>query len=161
MRCFTILGPSQTGKTTLLEKLTQFDETPARRDDDGDLGIVRFSALGEPWCAIDFPGGPEYAGMAGSALLASDIAVLCVAPDPNEAVLAAPYIRAIEASGTPCLLFINRMDTPKARVRDIVAALQAYSSHAIVLRQVPIREDGQVVGAVDLISVGAWRYREG
>ncbi|WP_291735315.1 elongation factor G, partial [Leisingera sp. F5] len=47
------------------------------------------------------------------------------------------------------------------RVAEIVAELQAYCSHNIILRQVPIREDGQVVGAVDLISERAWQYQEG
>jgi len=53
------------------------------------------------------------------------------------------------------------MDSPGARVRDIIASLQTYCRHGIVLRQVPIREDGEVVGAVDLISERAWQYREG
>lgn len=117
--------------------------------------------MDEDWCAVDMSGGPEFARMAGAPLLASDAAVLCVSPDPAEAALAAPWLRAIEEAGTPCMIFINRMDTPKGRVRDIVAALQAYTNHAIVLRQIPIREDGQVVGAIDLISERAWRYREG
>ena len=117
--------------------------------------------MGEDWCALDVAGGPEFARMGGAALVAADAAVLCVAPDPDEAVLAAPWLRAIEAANVPCFLFINRMDTPKGRVRDIVSALQAYTSHTVVLRQIPIREGGEVVGAVDLISERAWRYREG
>ncbi len=161
MRLITVMGPSQSGKTELVKRLAHLDGTPPKTEQAGHLTLSRFTFLGEPWCAIDMAGGPEYARMAGQPLLASDAVVLCVAPDPDEAVLAAPYLRAIEAAGTPCLIFINRMDAPKGRVRDIVAALQAYTSHAIVLRQIPIREGGQVVGAVDLISERAWRYREG
>lgn len=161
MRLITVMGPSQSGKTELVKRLAHLDGHPPKVEQAGHLALSRFTFLGEPWCAIDMAGGPEYARMAGAALLASDAVVLCVAPDPAEAVLAAPYLRAIEAAGTPCLIFINRMDTPKGRVRDIVSALQAYTSHAVVLRQIPIREGGQVVGAVDLISERAWRYREG
>jgi elongation factor G len=155
------MGPSQSGKTELVKRMASLDGHPAKTEAAGHLSLTRFTFLGEPWCAIDMAGGPEYARMAGAALLASDAAVLCVTPDPDEAVLAAPYLRAIEAAGTPCLIFVNRMDTPKGRVRDIVSALQNYTSHAVVLRQIPIREGGQVVGAVDLISERAWRYREG
>ncbi len=161
MRLITVMGPSQAGKTELVKRLAHLDGHAPKVEPAGHLSLSRFNFLGEPWCAIDMAGGPEYARMVGGALLASDAAVLCVAPDPDEAVLAAPYLRAIEASGTPCLIFINRMDAPKGRVRDIVSALQAYTSHAVVLRQIPIREGGQVVGAVDLISERAWRYREG
>ena len=123
--------------------------------------ITTFSFLGEDWCALDLPGGAEYAALAAGALMASDAAVLVVPPDPEAAMLAAPWLRAIEASGTPCVIFINKMDATRARLRDVVGALQGYSNHAIVLRQIPIREGEAVVGAVDLISERAWRYREG
>ena len=161
MRLITVMGPSQSGKTELVKRLALLEGHPAKSEVAGHLALTRFAFMDEPWCAIDMAGGPEYARMSGAALLASDAAVLCLSSDPAEAVLAAPYLRAIEASGTPCLIFINRMDAPKGRVRDIVSALQAYTSHAVVLRQIPIREAGQVVGVVDLISERAWRYREG
>jgi elongation factor G len=161
MRCFTIMGPSQSGKTTVAQKLAELEGKPARTESMGHMAFTRFSFMDEDWCAIDVAGGPELAGQTGGALLASDAAILCVPADPDAAVLAAPYLRAIEAAGTPCLIFINRMDAPKGRVRDIVGALQAYSGHSIILRQVPIREKGEVVGVVDLISERAWRYREG
>ncbi|MCV2864667.1 elongation factor G [Defluviimonas sp. WL0075] len=161
MRCITVLGPSHSGKSELVKQLANLDGKPARSESAGHLSLTRFGFMGEEWCAIDMAGGPEFARMAGAPLLASDAAVLCVSADPEEAVLAAPWLRAIEESGVPCMIFINRMDAPKGRVRDIVGALQAYTNHAIVLRQIPIREGGQIVGAIDLISERAWRYREG
>ena len=161
MRCFSVVGPSHSGKTTLVQMLAELEGKPAHPEDMGLMAFTRFSFMGDEWCAIDFAGGPELAGQCGNALMASDAVVLCVPPDPEAAVLAAPYLRAIEAAGTPCFIFVNRMDQPKGRVRDIVSALQEYSGHAVVLRQVPIREGGEVVGVVDLISERAWRYREG
>jgi elongation factor G len=161
MRVVTVLGPSQSGKTELVKRMAELDGGHGKTEAAGHIALTRLTFMSEPWTMIDLAGGPEFARMACAPLLGSDAAVLCVAPDPNEAVLAAPYLRAIEDAGLPCFIFINRMDAPKGRVRDIVAALQAYTSHAIVLRQIPIREGGQVVGAVDLISERAWRYREG
>ena len=107
------------------------------------------------------PGSIEFLHVASDALLAADAAVICVAPDPAAAVLAAPYLHAVEAAGTPAMIFINRIDEATGRVRDIVAALQDYAAHPIVLRQIPIREGDRVVGAVDLVSERAWAYREG
>ncbi|MBC2806353.1 elongation factor G, partial [Rhizobium ruizarguesonis] len=95
------------------------------------------------------------------ALLASDACILCVSSAPEEAVLAAPYLRIVEASGTPCILFVNRMDEPRGRLRDVIAALQDYANHTLLLRQVPIREGDRIIGSCDLISERAWRYREG
>ena len=65
-------------------------------------------------------------------------------------MLAAPYLRIIEASGTPCILFVNRMDEPRGRLRDVIAALQDYAGHTLLLRQIPIREGDKIVIGVSL-----------
>jgi elongation factor G len=53
------------------------------------------------------------------------------------------------------------MDEPRGRLRDVVAALQDYANHTLLLRQIPIREGDRIIGSCDLISGRAWRYREG
>jgi elongation factor G len=161
MRCFTVVGPSQTGKTTVVDKLGSLEGIPKKSSSPHGLNFTEFTFLNEPWCALDAPGAIESLPHAQHALLASDACILCVSPAPEEAVLAAPYLRMIEASGTPCILFVNRMDEPRGRLRDVIAALQDYASHTLLLRQIPIREGDKVVGSCDLISERAWRYREG
>ncbi|GAB4355488.1 MAG: elongation factor G [Oricola sp.] len=161
MRCFAVLGPSQAGKTTLVEKLASLEGARQAQVSPNGLGVTEFRFVGESWCALDTAGSVEALAQTQDALMASDACILCVSPNPEEAVLAAPYLKAVEASGTPCILFINRIDEPKGRIRDVIAALQDYSGHPLVLRQVPIREGDRIVGAIDLISERAWRYREG
>ncbi|CAN7513087.1 elongation factor G [Rhizobium sp. LjRoot258] len=161
MRCFTVLGPSQTGKTTLVAKLASLEGTPRKSASPYGSSLTEFDFKDEAWCAVDTPGANEALALAQDALLVSDACILCISPTPDDAVLAAPYLRAIEASGTPCVVFINRMDEPRGRLRDVIAALQTYSNHPLVLRQVPIREGDTIVGSCDLISERAWRYREG
>ncbi|MCA1406230.1 elongation factor G [Ensifer sp. IC3342] len=161
MRCFTVLGPSQTGKSTLVEKLSLLEGQPRKSASPYGLSLTEFEFGNEEWCALDTPGTNEALAQAQDALLASDACVLCVSPVPEEAVLAAPYLKVIEASGTPCILFVNRMDEPRGRLRDVVAALQDYSNHPFVLRQIPIRDGDKIIGSCDLISERAWRYREG
>lgn len=161
MRCFSVLGPSQTGKSTLVDKLASLEGVPKKSASAYGFSLIEFEFGNEAWCALDTPGANEALAHAQDALLASDACILCVSPIPEEAVLAAPYLRAIEASQTPCILFVNRMDEPRGRLRDVIASLQDYSSHALVLRQVPIREGDKIVGSCDLISERAWRYREG
>jgi elongation factor G len=161
MRCFTVLGPSQTGKSMLVEKLGSLESPPRKSVSPYGLGLTEFEFGNETWCALDTPGSGEALAHAQHALLASDACILCVSPVPEEAVLSAPYLRVIEASGTPCILFVNRMDEPRGRLRDVIAALQDYASHTLLLRQIPIREGDKIVGSCDLISERAWRYREG
>ncbi|MBY6057654.1 elongation factor G [Leisingera daeponensis] len=162
MRVFTILGPSQSGKSTLATALANLDSAAGKRQEVAGVAALQpFSFMGEDWAAIDIAGGADNLAQAGPALAASDAAVLCVPADAGAAVLSAPYLRKLEEAGIPAFIFVNRMDQAADRVAEIVAALQAYCSHNIILRQVPIREDGQVVGAVDLISERAWQYQEG
>jgi len=162
MRVFTVLGPSQSGKSTLVEGLIGLeDQRPQALDLPGMARVSQFGFMGDDWTAIDIAGGAENLCTAGPALAASDAAVLCVGADPEAAVLAAPYFRLIEEAGIPCFLFVNRVDAATGRISDVVAALQVYCRHGIVLRQIPMREGDRIVGAVDLISERAWRYREG
>ena len=161
MRCFTVLGPSQSGKSSLVQALGTLEGRPETRKFSDHFALTTFKYLDEPWAALDVAGGTDHLGLAGQALAASDAAVLVVPPDPEMAPLTAPYLRLVEASGVPVFLFINRMDVAEARVRDIVSALQTYAGHAIVLRQIPIREGENITGSVDLISERAWEYREG
>ncbi|KRS17729.1 elongation factor G [Roseovarius indicus] len=162
MRVFTVLGPSQSGKSTLVEGLIGLEEQRAQvLDIAGVAKVSQFGFMGDDWTAVDIAGGAENLSTAGPALAGSDAAVLCVGADPEAAVLAAPYFRLIEEAGVPCFLFVNRVDAAAGRMSEVIASLQVYCRHGIALRQVPIREDGQIVGAVDLISERAWQYREG
>ncbi|OUS36765.1 elongation factor G [Rhodobacterales bacterium 56_14_T64] len=162
MRVFTILGPSQSGKSTLAAAMAALEGAAGKRREVAHVAALQpFQFMNEDWAAIDIAGGPENLAQAGPALAASDAAVLVVPADAEAAVLSAPYIRLIEEAGIPAFLFVNRMDVAPHRVARIVESLQTYCRHNLVLRQVPMRQGGEVVGSVDLISERAWKYNEG
>lgn len=162
MRVFTVLGPSGSGKSTLVHALAGLED---RRGKSlvvpGVATVTSFGFMGEDWAAIDIAGGVENLGSVVAALAASDIAVVCVPPDAEGAVLAAPFLREVEEAGLPAILFINRIDSPQNRIAEIVSALQTYTRHHIVLREVPIREGTTIVGFVDLLSERAWKFEDG
>lgn len=160
-RCIAVLGASHVGKSTLVDRLCELEGRPPRPAEPYELRCVPFRFLDQNWTALDCPGSLEFIQDAADALLVADAALIVVSPDPEQAVLAAPYIRLVESSGVPHFIVVNKMDEAHSRLRDIAAALQAYSSAPIVLRQIPIREGERVVGAVDLVSERAWKYRDG
>jgi len=160
-KCIALLGASGVGKTAVASHLCALEGGSAAAPEAHQMAISPFTFLGDSWTVIDCPGSIEFLQQSMDALLAADIAVICVAPEPDQAVLAAPYLRLAEQAGVPSMLFVNRVDEATARARDIVAALQAYARHPIVLRQIPMRRDGEIVGAVDLVSERAWAYRKG
>ena len=160
-RCIVVLGAAGTGKSTLVDRLCGLEGGHPQPATAYETRAARFTFLGDDWTALDCPGSLEFMQQAMDAMLVADAAVICVSPQPEQAVLAAPYIRLAESAGVPAFIAINRIDEARSPARDIVAALQSYSKHPVVLRQIPIRDGGKIVGAVDLVSERALRYREG
>lgn len=161
MRAFAVIGPSQSGKTTLVSALAQLEGTrPLSSRLFGGSGITAFEFMGDRWAALDVPGGHDNFSQVGPVLAACDAAVLCVPAEAESAVLSAPYLRLLEEAGLPTFIFMNKIDAATDRVADIVSSFQPYCGHGIVLRQVPIRSGNEIVGAIDLISERAWEYRE-
>jgi len=149
-RAVALVGPAGTGKTTLFHALMSAAEAPAYNR-GANVGHCRFK--GELWRVIDGPVAPMLSEV--------DVAVVVCEPAPVQAFKLAPILADLQARGVPHILFANKIDLLACRVRDTVAALQEFSDRPLVLRQVPIREQGEVVGFVDVISARAYRYRAG
>ena len=107
VRTIAVIGASNTGKSTLVDRMCALEGQPFPAAAPGELRVATFGHLGESWQAIDTPGSIELLHVAADALLAADAAVVCVGPDPTAALLASPYLHAVEAAGTPALIFIN------------------------------------------------------
>ncbi|MEQ8398184.1 elongation factor G [Thalassobaculum sp.] len=179
-RCAVIVGPYQSGKTSLFEALlaacgaiprkgsikdgtTVGDTAPeARARNAGtELNIGHGQYLGDSWTFIDTPGNIEFAPEARYACMVADLAIVVVDPEASRAAAAGPILKFLDDQDIPHVVMINKMDTDNERIRDVLAALQGYSARPLVLRQVPIREDEAVTGYVDLVSERAYKYRNG
>ena len=181
LRCAALIGPYLSGKTTLLEALLHASGGTTRRGSvrDGnsvgdhtpeararqmstEINVASATFLGDPWTILDCPGSVELLYEAQGALLASDVAVVVVEPEVERALTITPLLRFLDRHKIPHMIFINKMDTANARVRDVLAALQSVSERPLVLRQVPLRgPDSEITGYVDLVSERAYRYRPG
>ena len=179
-RCVALVGPYLSGKTTLMEQLLFTSGAVNRRgsvregntvgDHSAEARARQMSTevsagsteyLGESWTIIDCPGSIELAHEAQTAVLAADVAVVVAEPAIEKAVMLAPLFKFLDDHNIPHMLFVNKMDTSSARVREVVEALQAVSQRPLVLRQVPIRENEQITGYVDLVSERAYAYKDG
>lgn len=180
-RCAALIGPYLSGKTTLLEALLHAAGSTSRRGSvrDGnsvgdhsqeararqmstELNVATSSFLGDAWSILDCPGSVELLYEAQAATLVSDVAVVVVEPEVERALTISALLRFLDRHKIPHMIFINKMDTANARVRDLLAALQSVSQRPLVLRQVPLRgPDSEITGYVDLVSERAYRYRPG
>ncbi len=180
IRAVALVGPNGAGKTSLFEALLLATGTLTRagsvdagtslgdaspearaRRQSTELSLADFTYLGDRFVLADTPGSVHFAHDAARLLPAVDLAVVVADPDPSRAGLAQPALRALEAAGTPHLIFVNRIDQARGRIRDLIEALQPMSAAPLVARQIPIREGEQVTGFVDLALERAWRYRPG
>ena len=179
-RCAALVGPHGSGKTTLLESLLFVTEAIARKGavKDGtsvgdaspaararqmsvesNIAATRF--MDEPWTFIDCPGSIEFANEAHAALMIADIAIVVCEPSVDRAPVLGPTLKFLDDHRIPHLIFVNKLDHTEARMRDVIAAIQAVSTRKLVLRQIPIRDKDHVTGYVDLISERAYAYKPG
>ena len=171
VRCAAIVGPQGSGKTTLLKALIERAggkapalDASAEAEAFGmttEPNIATCEFLGDQWSFIDCPGSAELFPASLAAMSAADIVVLVAEPTADKAASLGGYLRYLDDQKIPHVLFVNRIDEAQTRVRDVLEALQSFSDRPLVLRQTPIREGDKIVGAVDLVSERAWKYREG
>ena len=168
-RVAALIGPQGSGKSTLFDALLAAAGSPPPRRTEGRARAMGTETrlghcfwLGEEWALLDCPGSVEFGQETAAALAIADLALLVCEPDPARAAALAPAFHALERAGLPAMVFVNKADLlGDGRIRDTIAALQAHSRRPLVLRQVPIREGGEVTGYVDLVSERAYRWRRG
>src|SRR5262247_1625798 len=177
-RCIALVGPYLSGKTTLLEAIlartgvvtrqgkvsdrnTVGDGSAEARDHgmSVELNIADAAFLGDSFTFIDCPGSIEFQHEGALALTACDAAVVVCEPDTKRVPALQLILKQLEDRSIPRFLFLNKIDSFDAQVRDILPTLQPASSKPLVLRQIPIWENGVASGFVDLALERAFVYR--
>lgn len=178
-RCIALVGPFQSGKTTLLEAiLARTGAIPhagsvesgtsvgdasmeARRHKMGvGLSAATTSFMGDSYTFIDCPGSIEFAHDMRAAIPAVDAAVVVCEADEKKLPQLQIVLRELEDLGIPRFLFLNKIDRANQRVRETLATLQPASRMPLVLRQIPIWNGDLIEGFVDLALERAFVYRE-
>ena len=177
-RTVAIVGASLSGKTTLLEGLlnaagaigrkgsvkegnTVGDSSAEARGRQASTEVSAATAEhgGSIFNFIDCPGSIEFASEARHALMGVDAALVVCEPVIERAMMLAPVFRFLEEQEIPHILFINKIDRAAGLIRDFLPAIDAISSHPLVLHQVPIRDGEAVTGYVELVSEQAYNYQ--
>ena len=178
-RCIALVGPFQSGKTTLLEAIlartgaipragsvemgtSVGDSSPEARNHKMGVGLsaATTSFMGESYTFIDCPGSIEFAHDMRAALPAVDAAVVVCEADEKKLPQLQIILRELEDLGIPRFLFLNKIDRASKRIRETLATLQPASRVPLVLRQIPIWNGELIEGFVDLALERAFVYRE-
>lgn len=178
-RAIAIVGPFQSGKTSLLEailartgainrqgtvadKNTVGDGAPEARAHQMSVeaNFASIDFMGDRFHFVDCPGSVEFQFESAPVIPAVDAAIVVCEPDEKKFPALQVILRSLEERNIPHILFINKIDKATGRLRDLVPLLQPTSRLPLVLRQIPIWENGVATGFVDLALERAFVYRE-
>ena len=178
-KCVAIVGPFASGKTSLFEALlartggiskqamagsgnTVGDHSPEAKAHkmSVEATIASTSYMGESITFIDCPGSVEFAYEAEPVLAAADMAVVVAEADEKKLPALQLALRRLDDLGIPHVLFLNKIDRATQGVRDTLKLLQPVSKTPMLLRQIPIWQNGIATGFIDLALERAFVYRE-
>ena len=178
-RCIALVGPFQSGKTTLLEAIlartgavqrqgtveagsTVGDGSPEARHHhmSVEVSVASTNFLGDTYTFVDCPGSVEFVHDMRAVLPAVDAAVVVCEADARKVPQLQLVMRELEELSIPRFLFLNKIDKADQRVRETLKLLQPASRVPLVLRQIPIWSNEIITGFVDLALERAFIYKE-
>src|SRR5919108_6385124 len=178
-RCIALVGPFQSGKTTLLEAVLARTGAIQRQGTveagttvgDGskearhhqmsvELSVATTSFMGETYTFVDCPGSVEFTHDMRTALPAVDAAVVVCEMDEKKVAQLQLILRELEEQKIPHFLFLNKIDKADSAVHDVLKLLQPASRLKLLLRQIPTFSGDLITGFVDLALERAFVYKE-
>ena len=178
-RCVALVGPFQSGKTTLLEAiLARTGAVPRQGTVDAgntvgdaskearhhkmsvEASIATTDFMGDNYTFIDCPGSIEFIQDMRNVLPAVDAAVVVCEADEKKVPQLQLILRELEDQNIPRFLFLNKIDKADKRVRETLKLLQPASRVPLLLRQIPIWHGEIISGFVDLALERAYVYKE-
>jgi elongation factor G len=178
-RCIALVGPFQSGKTTLLEAILARTDAIQRQGtiDAGttvgdaskearhhkmsvEVSVATTSFMGDSYTFIDCPGSVEFMHDMRAALPAVDAAVVVCEMDDKKIPQLQLILRELEDQNIPRFLFLNKIDKASSGVTDVLNLLQPASRKKLLLRQIPTFKGEIITGFVDLALERAFVYKE-
>jgi len=178
-RCVALVGPFQSGKTTLLEAILARTGAIARQgtieagNTVGDaskearhhkmsveLSVATTTFMGDAYTFLDCPGSVEFVHDMRAVLPAVDAAIVVCEMDEKKIPQLQLILRELEDQKIPRILFVNKIDKADSSVHDLLALLQPASRTKLILRQIPTFAGDIITGFVDLALERAFVYKE-
>jgi elongation factor G len=178
-QCIALVGPFQSGKTTLLEAMLARTGAIQRQGtvDAGttvgdaskearhhkmsvEVTVATTTFMGDSYTFLDCPGSVEFVHDMRAVLPAIDAAVVVCEADDRKVAQLQLVLRELEDLKIPRFLFLNKIDKADKPVRESLKLLQPASRVPLLLRQIPIFKNDIITGFVDLALERAFVYRE-
>ena len=178
VRNVVVLGHSGSGKTAVIEacmKFTGLIEKAGRNNDgtsaldydaeEGKRGTSCYCHLAQvEWKNkkinfIDTPGYMDYAGEEATGLYVGDNALIVVnGKEGIESGTERAWKEVVRQRKLPTIFFVNKIDDEHANFDEVLASLREKFGNSVIPFEMPIEEDGKVVGSVNILRKKAWYH---
>ena len=180
VRNVVVLGHSGAGKSSVIEACLYFTKAIERygKNNDGTTALNYDPEEGKRgtsvYCHIapvewkdkkinfiDTPGYMDYEGEEATGLMMGDNALIVVnAKEGIEAGTERAWREAVSKQKIPTIFFINKMDVENANFDAVYTSIRDKFGKSVIPFEVPIIENGVVVGSVNILRRKAWYYND-
>jgi elongation factor G len=180
IRNVALVGHGSAGKTTLTEAMlfsagviqrmgrveegntvSDFDPEEHKRQISVSLSILPFEHEGHKINLLDTPGYADFVGDVMAALRVADLALFVVSAVDGVEVQTEIAWKLAEAAGIPRAFFVNKLDRDRASFSRTCEELKSHFGAGVAPLQLPIGEEGDFSGVVDLLTDTAFTYQDG
>ena len=180
IRNVALVGHSGAGKTTLAEALLHatgaiprmgrvedgtaaldFDPEEQKRHMSVSLALAPIEYEDHKINLLDAPGYADFVGDVAAALAAADLALFVVSAVDGVEVQTEIAWRMAEARGMPRAIFVNKLDKERASFTRTLDDLKRRFGAGVAPLQLPIGEEAELRGVVELLDDHAFAYDGG
>ena len=147
------LGRVDDGTTT-----TDFDEEEIERKISLQAALAHLEWKGRKVNLLDTPGYAAFVADANGALVVADLALLVVESVAGVQVITERTFRIAEENALPLVFVFNKLDRERASFERTLTSVHDRFGRAAVPLQIPIGEELEFEGVVDLLSMKAIRF---
>ena len=180
IRNICLLGHSGSGKTSLLEAVllytkaidrfgttasgnstSDYDPEEVKRNLSVFTSIAPVEWNDNKINFIDTPGYLDFAGEMQQGLQAADNALIVVGAKDGVQTGTEKAWKYATSKKLPTIFFVNKMDEEDASFVDTYTALREKFGKTVIAFEIPIIENGEVIGNVSLLERRAFKYSKG
>ncbi|MBR2809703.1 MAG: elongation factor G [Erysipelotrichaceae bacterium] len=179
IRNVTLLGHSGSGKSTVVESVLfftkaidrmgkasdgnsamDFDQEEIKRGQSVFTAIAPIEWKNTKINLIDVPGYLDYEGELQEGLAVGDNALIVVSAKDGIESGTEKAFKEVSKRKMPAIFFINKMDEENASFDKVLNELRDKFGNTVIPFEVPIMENGNVVGSVNILRKKAWYYND-
>jgi elongation factor G len=180
IRNVALVGHGGAGKTSLAEALLfnagailrlgrvedgstvcDFDPEEQRRNISVSLALAPFELEDHKVNILDAPGYADFVGDVAAAIQAADLALFVVSAVEGVEVQTEIAWKLAEQRGLPRAIFVNKLDRERASFSRTLDELKAKFGAGVAPLQLPIGEEANLTGVIDLLNDVGITYSSG